>query len=162
MRILGIDPGIAITGWAVVDYDKDGNSNPIDYGAITTQKGLSVGERLLELYCDMSEIIKEFKPDFSGLETILFYNNAKTAIVVGEARGVILLTLQQSDIPVHEFTPLQVKSSISGYGKATKNQVGENVKIMFNLNEIPKPDDVADALAISVACFDRLKMDELV
>ncbi len=161
MRILGIDPGIAITGWSIVDFNKDGNPSPIDYGAITTDKGLLVGERLLELYDDLTKIVEEFKPNYCGIETLLFYNNAKTAIVVGEARGVALLVLQQHNIPIHEFTPLQLKSSISGYGKATKKQVQENVKILFNLSEIPKPDDVSDALAISVACFDRLRMDEL-
>ncbi len=161
MRILGIDPGIAITGWSIVDFDKNGKVSPIDYGAIITSKERTVGERLLELYKDMNNIIKEFKPSYSGLETLLFYNNAKTAIVVGEARGVILLSLENSNIPVCEITPLQVKSSISGYGKASKLQVQENVKMLFGLNEIPKPDDVADALAISIACYDRLENDKL-
>ena len=159
MRILGIDPGIAITGWSVIDFDKDGEPTPIDYGAITTQKGNTVGSRLKEIYEDLNEIIKEFKPEYCGIETLLFYNNAKTAIVVGEARGVVLLVLDQANIPVSEFTPLQVKSSISGYGKATKKQVEENVKLLLNLESIPKPDDVSDALAISIACYDRLKMD---
>ena len=158
MRILGIDPGLAIVGWSIVDFDKDGKATAIDYGAITTEKNQSVGNRLLEIYDDLNHIIEEFKPDYCGLETLLFYNNA---IVVGEARGVVLLCLEKSNIPVHEFTPLQVKSSISGYGKATKSQVQENVKVYFNLDEIPKPDDVADALALAIACFDRLRMDEL-
>jgi len=161
MRILGIDPGLAIVGWSIVDFDKDGKATAIDYGAITTEKNQSVGNRLLEIYDDLNHIVEEFKPDYCGLETLLFYNNAKTAIVVGEARGVVLLCLEKSNIPVHEFTPLQVKSSISGYGKATKSQVQENVKVYFNLDEIPKPDDVADALALAIACFDRLRMDEL-
>ena len=161
MRILGIDPGIATTGWAVVDFDDSGSATPIDYGAITTPKQASIGERLVELYKDLKEIIKEFNPEYCGLETLLFYNNAKTAIVVGEARGVVLLVLEELNIPVHEFTPLQVKSSISGYGKADKRQVEENVKRFLQLDEIPKPDDVSDALAISIACFDRLKMDNL-
>lgn len=161
MRILGIDPGIATTGWAVVDFDDSGNTLPADYGAIFTPKQASVGERLLELYHDLKEIVEKFEPDYCGLETLLFYNNAKTAIVVGEARGVALLVLEELGIPVHEFTPLQVKSSISGYGKADKRQVGENVKMLLSLDEIPKPDDVSDALAISIACFDRLKMDKL-
>ena len=111
MRILGIDPGIATTGWAVVDFDDRGSVTPIDYGAITTPKQASIGERLVELYKDLKEIIKEFNPEYCGLETRLFYNNAKTAIVVGEARGVVLLVLEELNIPVHEFTPLQVKSS---------------------------------------------------
>lgn len=161
MRILGIDPGLAIVGWSIVDFDNGGKPTAIDYGAITTDKGNTVGNRLSEIYDDLDHIINEFKPDYCGLETLLFYNNAKTAIVVGEARGIILLCLEKRNIAVHEFTPLQVKSSISGYGKATKKQVQENVKMLFNLDEIPKPDDVADALALSIACFDRLRMDEL-
>lgn len=161
MRILGIDPGLATVGWSIVDFGKDGKPTAIDYGAITTEKGESVGNRLSEIYDDLNSIINEFKPEYCGLETLLFYNNAKTAIVVGEARGVVLLCLERSNIPVHEFTPLQVKSSITGYGKATKKQVQENVKMIYGLDEIPKPDDVADALAISIACFDRLKMDRL-
>lgn len=159
MRILGIDPGLATTGWAVVDF-KDGKPFALDYGAIVTEKGLQVGERLLEISTDLKEIIKKFKPAYCGLETLLFYNNAKTAIVVGEARGVILLVLQESNIPVYEFTPLQVKSSISGYGKATKLQVGENVKALFNLDELPTPDDASDALAISMACFDKMNIEK--
>lgn len=161
MRILGIDPGIAITGWSVIDFDDNGKPSPIDYGAITTEKGLTVSERLLELHSDISSIIENFKPDYCGIETLLFYNNAKTAIVVGEARGVVLLAMEKESIPIHEFTPLQVKSSISGYGKATKKQVQENVKMILNLDQIPTPDDVSDALAIAIACFDRLKMDKL-
>lgn len=161
MRILGIDPGLAITGWAIVDFEK-GTPKAIDYGSILTEKGKTVFERLSEIYKDLNGILDEFKPEYCGIETLLFYNNAKTAIVVGEARGVILLALQEHLIPIREFTPLQVKSSISGYGKATKKQVQENVKIICNLDEIPKPDDVADALAVAIACSDRLKMDELV
>lgn len=162
MRILGIDPGIAITGWSVVDFDEMGNPSPVDYGAITTKKNQPVGDRLTEIYTDLNQILNKFEPEYCGLETLLFYNNAKTAIVVGEARGIVLLALNQHLIPVHEFTPLQVKSSISGYGKATKRQVQENVKVLFDLDEIPKPDDVADALALAIACFDRLKMDTYV
>ncbi|MGI6423474.1 MAG: crossover junction endodeoxyribonuclease RuvC [Candidatus Dojkabacteria bacterium] len=159
MRILGIDPGLAIVGWSVVDFDKKGNHSAVDFGAILTKKDMSVGERLQEIYDDLNHIVDKFKPDCCGLETLLFYNNARTAMVVGEARGIVRLVLQRANIPVYEFTPLQVKSSISGYGRAPKKQVQENVKLFFNLDEIPKPDDVADALALAVACFDRLKMD---
>lgn len=162
MRILGIDPGLAITGWSIVDFDDSGIPHATDYGAILTEKGLTVSQRLKEIYHDMKSIVSEFKPDMCGIETLLFYNNAKTAIVVGEARGVVLLALEEGNLPVHEFTPLQVKSSISGYGKANKKQVQENVKLICNLNEIPKPDDVADAIAIAIACFDRYKMDNIV
>ena len=151
MRILGIDPGLATTGWAVVDFDNDGNPNPIDYGAISTPKGLRVSERLLEIYHDMNELIKKFKPDLAGVETLLFTNNAKTAMSVGEARGVVLLVLEKNNIPIREFSPLQVKNSITGYGKADKKQVQENVKMLCGLEDIPKPDDAADAIAIAIA-----------
>ena len=151
MRILGIDPGLAITGWAIVDFDKHGEPTPIDYGAITTPKGLTVSQRLSEIYQDMNELVKKFKPEYAGVETLLFYNNAKTAISVGEARGVVLLVLENSSIPIKEFSPLQVKSAVTGYGKATKRQVQENVMRFCRLESIPKPDDAADAIAVAIA-----------
>ncbi len=162
MRILGIDPGLAIVGWSIVDFDINGKPTAVDYGAILTEKGLTVSARLKEIYTDMRNIIGEYNPEVAGIETLLFYNNAKTAIVVGEARGVVLLTLEEANLPILEFTPLQVKSSISGYGKANKKQVQENVKMICNLEEIPKPDDVADAIAIAIACFDRYRMEKFV
>jgi crossover junction endodeoxyribonuclease RuvC len=151
MRILGIDPGLAITGWAIVDFDIDGNPTPIDYGAITTKKGLSVSMRLSEIYDDIYKLVERFKPEYAGVETLLFCNNAKTAISVGEARGVVLLVLEKSNIPLKEFTPLQVKSVVTGYGKADKKQVQENIKILCNLDSMPKPDDAADAIAVAIA-----------
>jgi crossover junction endodeoxyribonuclease RuvC len=151
MRILGIDPGLAIVGWAIIDFDKDLNPTPIDYGAIITDKGLTVSTRLKEIYDDMKEILEKYNPEVCGIETLLFYNNSKTAIVVGEARGVTLLAIEEYGIPVHDFTPLQVKDSVTGYGKADKKQVQENVKRFCNLEEIPKPDDTADAIAVAIA-----------
>ncbi|HAM96888.1 MAG: Crossover junction endodeoxyribonuclease RuvC [candidate division WS6 bacterium GW2011_GWC1_36_11] len=151
MRILGIDPGVATTGWAIIDFDKDNKPHPVDYGAILTAKTLTISQRLEEIYKDLNELIVKFKPEYAGVETLLFCNNAKTAITVGEARGVVLLTLQQHNIPLKEFTPLQVKDAITGYGKADKRQVQENVKTICELDEIPKPDDAADALAIAIA-----------
>jgi len=161
MRILGIDPGLAITGWAVVDFDKKGNIDLVDFGAILTEKEVEVKDRLKDIYNDMHELLDKFKPEICGIETLLFYNNAKTAIVVGEARGVVLLTLSEENLLVYEFTPLQVKSSITGYGKATKKQVQENVKTICKLDSLPKPDDAADAVAVAIACFDRMKMENL-
>lgn len=150
MRILGIDPGVATTGWAIVDFDENSKPYPMDYGAIITSKELTTSERLVEIYSDLNELIDKFKPEYAGVETLLFYNNAKTAITVGEARGIVLLTLQQHDIPLTEFTPLQVKDSITGYGKANKKQVQESVKLLCELDNIPQPDDAADALAIAI------------
>lgn len=151
MRILGIDPGLAIVGWAIVDFDKDLNPTPVDYGAIITDKGLDVSTRLKEIYDDMHEIVDKFDPEVCGVETLLFYNNAKTAISVGEARGVVLLVLEESSLPIYDFTPLQVKDAVTGYGKADKKQVQENVKRFCKLESIPKPDDAADALAVAIA-----------
>ncbi len=151
MRILGIDPGLATTGWAVVDFDNDGTPTAIDYGAVTTKKGLTVSQRLLEIYNDISELVKKFNPDLAGIETLIFCNNAKTAMNVGEARGVVRLVLEKSNIPIKEFTPLQVKDAVTGYGKADKKQVQENVKMLCNLGSIPKPDDAADAIAVAIA-----------
>lgn len=151
MRILGIDPGLATTGWAVLDFDTDSNPTIVDYGCILTEKGLTVSQRLSEIYDDLNELIKVHNPDYAGIETLLFCNNAKTAIAVGEARGVVLLSLEKHAIPIREFTPLQVKNSITGYGKADKKQVQENVRIICGLKEIPKPDDAADAIAIAIA-----------
>lgn len=150
MIILGIDPGVATTGWAIVDFDKDGNPKPIDYGVISTSKKLSLSERLCEIYKDISELVKKYKPEYGGVETLLFSRNVKTAIAVGEARGVVLLVFEQNSIPIKDVNPMQVKSCISGYGKADKKQVQENVKMICNLEEIPKPDDAADAIAIAI------------
>jgi crossover junction endodeoxyribonuclease RuvC len=127
------------------------NPKPVDYGAIITDKGLDVSTRLQEIYEDMQEILNQFEPEVCGVETLLFYNNAKTAISVGEARGVVLLALEEFGLPIHDFTPLQVKDAVTGYGKADKKQVQENVKRFCKLESIPKPDDAADALAVAIA-----------
>jgi crossover junction endodeoxyribonuclease RuvC len=153
MRILGIDPGLATTGWAVVDFDVDGNPTAVDFGAITTKKGLSVSSRILEIYEDMNELIEKFNPELAGIETLLFCKNITSAMSVGEARGVVRLALEKSNIPIKEFTPLQVKDAVTGYGKATKKQVQENVMRFCNLESIPKPDDAADAIAVAIAAF---------
>ncbi len=149
LRIIGIDPGLATTGWAVVEFDNNSNPNILDYGCISTKKGLTVPTRLKEIHLDLKELIEKYKPSYAGVETLIFCNNQKTAISVGEARGVVLLTLELAGIPVKEMTPLQVKNSITGYGKANKKQVQESVKVLCGMGEIPKPDDAADALAIA-------------
>ena len=123
----------------------------VDYGAIITPKGVPVPQRLLEIYSDLEELIEKYKPELAGVETLIFYKNVKTAMSVGEARGVILLVLEKSGIPVKEHTPLQVKSAVTGYGRADKRQVQKNVQMLCNLDELPKPDDAADAIAIALA-----------
>ncbi len=156
MRVLGIDPGVATTGWSVIDFEGREVSLIVDYGVIETSKELRAGERLLEIHTDLSKIVKKFAPDMAGVESLLFCNNSKTAMSVGEARGVVLLILEEYRIDAYSFTPLQIKSSVSGYGKAGKKQVQENVKILCNLDTIPKPDDAADAIAVAICCNDSL------
>ena len=161
MRIIGIDPGLATTGWAVVDFEGREDINVIEYGIVQTDKGLSSGDRLSEIFSDLCEIINEFKPDIAGVEFLIFCNNAKTAMKVGEARGVALLALNECGVDVYEYSPLQVKNSISGYGQATKKQVQENVKKICNLKSLPTPDDAADAIALAICCNDSIVLDSV-
>ena len=149
MKILGIDPGIAIVGFGVIEYDGF-KFKTIDYGAITTPAHTPLPARLKMVYDDMNYVIEKFKPDQVAIEELFFNNNAKTAIAVGQARGVLILAAENRKIPVYEYTPLQVKQGVVGYGRADKKQVQQMVKSMLSRHEIPKPDDTADALAIAV------------
>lgn len=149
MIILGIDPGIATTGFGVITYEK-GVCTLVDCGVITTDKDLTHSERLAILYEDLTELVKKHQPQQVAVEKLFFSTNVTTAMTVGEARGVALLVLQQGGVPISEYTPLQVKQGITGYGKATKKQVQEMVKTRLKLNTIPRPDDAADALAIAL------------
>ncbi len=158
MRILGIDPGVAITGWAIVDYENE--YKLIDFGVISTPKEHEQSERLVEIYDDLDQIVKKFNPDYAGIELLLFNTNAKTVMNVGEARGVVILALSKNNIPILQFTPPQVKSSITGSGRADKKQVQENVKRLFSLETMPKPDDAADAVAVAVCCIDSIVMKQ--
>lgn len=160
MRILGIDPGIAIVGYGVVD--KEGNSyKTIAYDAVTTRAHTPLPERLEKVYLGINEIIKTYKPDAMSIEELFFNNNAKTALTVGQARGVIILAAVQNNIPVYEYTPLQVKQALTGYGRASKSQIQQMMKSMLGLTEIPKPDDVADALAIAVCHGNSMRFNAI-
>lgn len=149
MKILGIDPGIAIVGFGIIEYDGV-NFKVVDYGAVTSPAHTPLPVRLKMVYDDMCYIIEKHNPDQVAIEELFFNNNAKTAITVGQARGVLILAAQNNNIPVYEYTPLQVKQGVVGYGRADKNQVQQMIKSILKLNEIPKPDDTADALAIAV------------
>jgi crossover junction endodeoxyribonuclease RuvC len=154
---LGIDPGIADTGFGVIS--RFGSKlTCLAYGSIKTPANVPLDERLLSLHKDLSEVIKRFRPELVGVEELFFAKNAKTALIVGQARGVVLLTIKQNKIPMMEFTPLQVKQAVSTYGKADKGQVQRMVKMLLNLKEIPKPDDAADALAIAICAANSLKL----
>jgi len=151
MKILGIDCGIAITGWGVVEKSKVVNKTTIiDYGAILTFKDLSIPERLLILDQELTKIIKKFNPDQAAVEELFYFKNQKTIIQVAEARGVILSCLERNKVIIAEYTPLQVKQGVTSSGRADKAQVQKMVKLLLNLKEIPKPDDAADALAIAL------------
>lgn len=150
MRILGIDPGIARTGWGIIDY-QNGKAKPIAFDCYETPSTLPTPERLDNIYQSLLQIIEKYYPDYLSIEELFFNTNAKTAFIVGQARGVILLAGAQKKLPISIYTPLQVKIAITGYGRAEKNQVGQMVKILLNLEKIPKPDDTADALAIALA-----------
>ena len=149
MIILGIDPGIAIVGWGVIEFS--GNKmKPLAYGAITTPAHTPITQRLKTIYDELSIIIDKYKPEAMAVEELFFNTNVKTAITVAHARGIVLLCASQKGIPDFEYTPLQVKQALTGYGRADKAQIQSMVKIMLGLNAVPKPDDTADALAIAV------------
>jgi len=148
--ILGIDPGFARMGWGVIS--KTGAKfSLIDYGCLETSAEASLSDRLEMIFDGISKVIKKHKPDLAGIETLFFNTNAKTAVKVGEARGVVLLALKKSGVKVIDITPLQVKQAVAGYGRAEKAQVQKMVKALLNLKEIPRPDDAADALAVALA-----------
>ena len=149
MRILGIDPGYAILGWGVIDM-KGNHFKVVDYGAVTTDSKMAMPDRLKVLYNSLMDIITEYEPDVASIEELFFNTNAKTAILVGQARGVAVLACANSGLEIEEYTPLQIKQGLVGYGRAEKKQVQLMVKTILNLNEIPKPDDTADALAAAV------------
>jgi len=149
VRIIGIDPGIAIVGYGVLDY-KDNHFEVVDYGAIQTKAKTPFPKRLEQVYDAMIYLLDLYKPDCCAVEELFFNKNVKTAIAVGHARGVILLSAESKNIEIFEYTPLQVKQGVVGYGRAEKKQVQEMVKLILNLEKCPKPDDVADALAVAI------------
>jgi len=147
--VLGIDPGSAITGYGFVR--ETGNKlQAVNYGCIRTSLSQPVELRLKKLYNELILLINKYKPDYCAVEELFFNKNARTALTVGQARGVIMLAGAQSSLPVHEYTPLQVKQAVVGYGRAEKSQIQFMVKTLLGLPEVPKPDDVADALAIAI------------
>ncbi len=149
MIILGIDPGIAIVGYGIIEC-LGNHFSVIDYGAITTDASLIFPERLKLVYDQLTNIIDKYNPDDFAIEELFYNKNAKTVIKVGQARGVEVLAAVNKNIPIYEYTPLQIKQAVVGYGRAEKHQVQEMVKMLLNLKETPKPDDVADALAVAI------------
>lgn len=150
MLVLGIDPGIAITGFGLVRTDAQTNYQCVDFGVVTTPSKLEDYQRLQLLYEQLSEIIGRHQPDSSAVEKLFFQKNVRTAISVGQARGVAMLTLAQAQLPVKEYTPNEIKQTVCGYGNAGKSQIQRMVQTLLDLDDLPKPDDAADALAVAI------------
>lgn len=157
---LGIDPGTATTGWAILS-EKNGQITPLAFGHISTKKEKSDDERILEVSRDLAEIIKKYKPSEAAIEDIFFFKNQKTVIKVSQSRGAIILTLMQNNVKVSSYTPLQVKQSLTGYGRAEKKQIQLMTKKILSLEELPKPDDTADAIAIAICHINSRKINQL-
>lgn len=149
MRILGLDPGTAITGYGLIE-ERQGVLSALAYGVISTPAGLDLPKRLQQIYSELGDLIQHGQPEVGAVEQLFFSRNARTALTVGHARGVILLALANAALPVVEYTPLQVKQALSGYGRAGKSQIQEMVRLILELEAIPQPDDAADALAVAI------------
>ena len=149
VRILGIDPGIAIVGFGLIEAER-GQTKLLNYGAITTPAGLPLARRLVQIAQDMDALIAQLKPDAIAVEELFFSNNITTGIAVAHGRGVILCTAERLGVPIYEYTPMQVKQAVVGYGLADKKQVMDMTKRLLKLKAVPRPDDAADALAIAI------------
>lgn len=149
MRILGIDPGIAIVGFGLIESDR-GNMRMLQYGAVTTEAGLPLATRLVQIEDDMRALIRQLQPDEIAIEELFFSKNITTGIAVAHGRGVVLCTAERLGVPIFEYTPMQVKQAVVGYGLAEKRQVMDMTKRLLKLKAVPKPDDAADALAIAI------------
>ncbi len=150
MRILGIDPGTGIMGFGVIDADATGKAKLVDGGVIRTPANQADSLRLLTIFDELSEIIELHKPEIMAVEKLFFAQNVTTAMTVAQARGVVLLCGEQSGLTLYEYTPLQIKQALTGYGRADKKQIQEMVRVILALDTVPKPDDCADALAVAI------------
>ena len=156
---LGIDPGTATTGFGLVRLELDGSLVAVNYGVILTPKEASAPARLEMLYNDLSNLIREYHPETAAVEKLFFSRNVTTAIAVGQARGVVMLCMQQARIEPYEYTPNEIKQAVAGYGGAQKKQIQEMVRALLQLDSIPKPDDAADALAIAITHLNTKRYD---
>jgi crossover junction endodeoxyribonuclease RuvC len=157
MLVLGIDPGTAITGYGLVKGEDD-SLTLVDYGAITTSSDRPLPERLQRIYRELTALIEDRQPTAAAVEELFFSKNVRTALSVGQARGVALLASANAGLPIHEYTPLQVKQAIAGYGRATKDQVQQMVKMLLALDSVPQPDDAADAIAVAICHIHSAKL----
>lgn len=160
MLVLGIDPGTATTGYGLIKYET-GRQTVIDYGVISTPANMEMALRLCRINKEIDELITKYSPDVAAVEQLYYQKNSKTVITVAQGRGVVLMTAANRGIEVAEYTPLQVKQSVVGYGKADKNQVQFMVQKILNLKELPKPDDAADALAVAICHINSYKLKSI-
>ncbi len=158
--VLGIDPGTAITGYGLVWGEGDA-LRLVDHGAITTSSDESQPQRLQEIYRQLTALIQKRQPAAAAVEKLFFSRNVRTALSVGQARGVALLAMANAELDIHEYTPLEVKQAVVGYGRATKNQVQEMVKMLLGLDSVPQPDDAADAIAVAICHIHSARMRDL-
>jgi crossover junction endodeoxyribonuclease RuvC len=161
MLAIGIDPGTAITGYGLVRQTEAGDLLSVDWGVILTPTKMPMPERLNHIYISLGEILKEHQPQTAAVEALFFQRNVRTAMSVGQARGVVLLALQQAGLAISDYTPNQVKQAVSGYGAADKHQMQSMVYTLLKLAELPKPDDAADALAIAICHLNTLRTQQM-
>ena len=161
MRIIGIDPGTATTGYGLVD-DHDGQLQVVAYGVISTPANWEMPHRLEQIYSELSQLIRQYRPDTAAIEQLFFGKNVTTALTVGQARGVLLLALAHAHLPIAEYKPMQIKEAITGYGNADKPQMQLMVRQLLNLEETPRPDDAADGLAIAITHAQYVRYQTLV
>ena len=158
MAVIGIDPGTALTGYGIIEELPDQSLQVIDFGVIRTDSTDNPEIRLRKIFSQLNEILSLYKPETGAVEKLFFQRNTRTAMSVGQARGVAILSLAEAGLSVSEYSPVEIKQAVVGYGKASKNQVQQMVKILLNLQEIPKPDDAADALAVAICHIHSRKM----
>ena len=161
MLVIGIDPGTAITGYGLIEELADGSLKAVAYGAILTSADSLFSQRLLDLHAQLTEILLLHQPESGAVEKLFFQRNVRTALSVGQARGVVLLALAEQSLPIAEYSPLEVKQAVAGYGGADKRQVQQMVRALLDLDDVPRPDDAADALAIAICHLHSSKMKGL-
>jgi crossover junction endodeoxyribonuclease RuvC len=162
MLALGLDPGLAITGYGLVRETADGELALVAYGAITTSANDPLPQRLLSIAEELDRLVAEHEPDVVAIEELFFCRNVTTALIVGQARGVAMLTVARHGVPIYEYKPMAVKQAVSGYGNASKAQVQEMVRLLLNLGEVPQPDDAADGVAVAICHLHSARLQGIV
>ena len=161
MLVLGLDPGLAITGYGLVRESSNGDLALVEYGAITTSAGQPMPDRLLAIDRELETLLLRYRPEVVAIEELFFCKNVTTALAVGQARGVAILGVARSGVPMYEYKPMAIKQAITGYGKAPKSQVQEMVRLLLNLDKVPQPDDAADGVAVAICHLYGMRLNNL-